>query len=251
MTFDYPGIRSILAGSNPEGVLHRASSLEGDSQWTDLDTNRVYIFKKKEFDMKRLSCLVIVAASMMVLGSSSYAEEVAGEPQMDPVMMEKMKALMSPSAAHQVLEPLAGRWSYTGYFWMSPDAPAEEMMGAAQNTLVYGGRFLKQEIEGPWMGETFHGLGFVGYDNIKEEYVSTWLDSMSTGIMTVTGQYDQATKTLKQSGSNSCPLTGEKARYGRSEWTVTDGDHNTYTSYMAGPDGNEFKTMEIKYTRAQ
>ncbi len=159
--------------------------------------------------------------------------------------------LTSPSEAHQALEPLVGKWTYTGSFWMSPEAQAEEMTGTAEISMIYGGRFLKQEFEGPWMGETFYGLGFTGYDNIKGEYVSTWLDSMSTGIMTVTGQYDPGTKTLKQSGTHSCPLTGEKARYSRSEWTVIDRDHSTYTSYMAGPGGKEFKAMEINYTRVK
>ncbi len=101
------------------------------------------------------------------------------------------------------------------------------------------------------MGEQFEGLGFTGFDNIKGEYVSTWLDSMATGIMTVSGHYDAAKKTLSQSGANSCPLTGEKARPGRSEWTVTDSDHTVYTSYMNGPDGKEFKGMAINYTRVQ
>ncbi len=201
--------------------------------------------------MKRFGRLVIVvfATSLAVFGTSGNAEETDTEAPMDPALMEKMKALTSPAEAHRVLEPLAGMWTYTGFFWMAPDQPAQEMKGTAHNTMVYGGRFLKQEIEGPWMGETFHGLGFTGYDNIKGEYVSTWLDSMATGIMSVAGQYDPSTRTLKQSGANSCPLTGEKARYGRSEWTVIDHDHTTYKSYMAGPDGTEFKTMEIKYTR--
>lgn len=200
--------------------------------------------------MKSLNRTLVFATLLLMLGSVVHAAEEAAKPPMDPALMEKMKALTSPTEAHKALEPFVGKWTYTGKFWMTPDAPAQDMTGATENTLIYGGRFLKQTIEGPWMGETFEGLGFTGFDNIKGEYVSTWIDSMGTGIMTVTGQYDAATKTLNQSGANSCPLTGEKARPGRSEWTVVDPDHNTYTSYMFGPDGKEFKMMEISYTRA-
>jgi len=173
----------------------------------------------------------------------------AAEEGMDPSLMEKMKVLMAPGEAHRALEPLAGKWTSTGKFWMTPDAEAQDMTGTAENTLIYGGRFLKQEYEGPWMGEVFQGLGFTGYDNLKGEYISIWIDSMATSIMTVSGQYDAAARTLKQSGTNSCPLTGETERWGRSEWTIVDNDHNTYASYALGPDGQEFKTMEIVYTR--
>jgi len=204
--------------------------------------------------MKAMNRMVLVGAMLMAMGSAVHAENEAvpgtAKPPMDPAMMEKMKALTSPTEVHKALELFAGKWTYGGKFWMTPDAPAQDMTGTTENSMIYGGRFLKQKIEGPWMGETFHGIGFTGYDNIKGEYVSVWIDSMGTGIMAVTGQYDAATKTLAQSGANSCPLTGEKARPGRSTWTVVDTDHNTYTSYMNGPDGKEFKMMEINYTRA-
>ena len=193
----------------------------------------------------------------VILGSAAYAADEASKTeagseakgQMDPAMMEKMKALTAPSEAHKALEPFVGTWTYTGEFRMTSDALAQAMTGTQENTMAYGGRFLKQEITGPWMGETFHGLGYTGFDNIKGEYVSVWLDDMATGIMTMTGSFDAATQTLAQSGSNSCPLTGEKARASRSTWTVLDSNHTVYTSYMAGPDGSEFKSMEITYTR--
>ncbi len=197
--------------------------------------------------MKSFGRMIVVVTLLMVLGSPNYAEEA----KMDPAMMEKMKMLTSPSEAHQTLEPLVGKWTYTGSFWMSPESPAQEMTGTAENSMIYGGRFLKQEVEGPWMGGTFNGLGFTGYDNIKGEYVSIWLDNASTGIMTVTGQYDPETMTLKLSGTHSCPLSGEKDRHSRSEWTVIDQDHCVYSSYMVMPGGKEFKSIEINYTRAQ
>lgn len=170
---------------------------------------------------------------------------------MDPAIMEKMKALVTPNEKHKLLENFVGKWTYSGQFWMSPEAPAQEMKGTAENSMIFGGRFLKQEIEGPWMGETFHGLGYTGYDNIRGEYESVWLDSMSTSLMTSSGQYDAASKTLGQGGTISCPLTGEKNRKSRSEWKTLDADHTLYTSYMNDPaTGKEFKSMEITYARA-
>lgn len=164
-------------------------------------------------------------------------------------MMQKVKERTSPTEAHKVLEPLAGQWTYTAKFWMPLEAQPEETTGTSQNTMIFGGRFLKQEAKGTWMNEPFEGIGYTGYDNIKAEYESVWLDSMATGLMTSSGQYDAVSKTLRLLGANSCPLTGEKARPGRSELTITDNDHNTYAFYMIGPDGKEFKAMEIVYQR--
>jgi hypothetical protein len=164
-------------------------------------------------------------------------------------LMQKMKERTSPTEAHKALEPLAGEWTYAAKFWMLPEGKPEETTGTSQNTMIFGGRFLKQETKGTWMNEPFEGIGYTGYDNIKAEYESVWLDSMATGLMTSSGQYDAATKMLRLSGANSCPLTGEKARPGRSELTITDNDHHTYAFYMAGPDGKEFKMMEIVYQR--
>lgn len=198
-----------------------------------------------------LATLILSTSAVYAAGESAEAPVLApaAAQGMDPAM-EKMKALTSPSEKHKALEPFAGNWTYSGKFWMSPEAAPQEMTGTAQNRMVFGGRFLRQDFEGPWMGETFQGLGFTGYDNVKEEYVSVWLDGMSTGIMTSSGQYDAEKKMLTLSGANSCPMTGEKDRVTRSEWALVDDKHTTYTSYMAGPDGNEFKSMEINYTRA-
>ncbi len=202
--------------------------------------------------MKSFQSISLVAVLLLMLQPLSYGVEEAAKETVDPVMaekMEKMKLLMEPTENHKVLEIFAGKWVYTGKFWMTPEATAQDMTGTAENAMIFDGRFLKQEFEGPWMGKLFKGLGFTGYDNVKEEYVTVWLDSVGTGLMTSAGQYDSVTQTLNQSGSNSCPLTGEKARPGRSEWIVVDQDHNTYRSYAFGPDGKEFKAMEISYTR--
>ncbi len=214
--------------------------------------------------MKTLRSFFVLVMSFIVLGSIAWAVEEAAAPAvpavapeaskpmaMDPAMMEKIKALAAPGEQHAVFEPLIGRWNYSGKFWMAPDAEPQETKGKSLNTIVEGKRFLKQEVEGPWMGETFHGTGYIGYDNIKQEYVSVWIDNMSTGMMSSSGQYDSATQTLSLSGTASCPMTGEKDRPMRSAWTITDKDHSTYVSYMKGPDSQEFKAMELNYTRVK
>ena len=196
--------------------------------------------------MKRRSTLTVLLSIILSLNVALGADY--GEPPVSPEVMKAME-LMAPNENHEVLEQFAGEWTYTGMFKLSKDAPAQELIGEMTSYLIYDGRFLKQEVEGPWMGAKFEGIGFTGYDNVKEEYVTTWLDNTATGIMASSGNYDAATKTLHLKGKHSCALSGEKNRYYRSEWTLLEENSNVYKSYTLDPDGEEYMSMEIQYTR--
>ncbi len=175
-----------------------------------------------------------------------------GVAQAKPAPLEAMQQLGSPSEGHEALELLAGTWGYTAQWWMSPDAPPESMTGTAVNSLVFGDRFLKQEIRGEAEGQPpFEGIGFTGYDNIRKEYQTVWLDNMNTGMMRGAGQFDAATKTLTDQGDFSCPITGESHRWYRTAWTVVDPNHTTYESVSRTPEGREFTSLKIHYTRIQ
>ena len=200
--------------------------------------------------------VIVVSWVLALSGGVAHAEQgKIAQPPMDPAKqaaMEAMQRLGSPSEGHTALEPLAGTWSYTAQWSMSPDAPPESMTGTAVNSLIFGGRFLKQEIRGQSEGQPpFEGLGFTGYDNIRTEYQTVWFDNMNTSMMRGAGQFDAAARTLTDQGDFSCPITGEAHRWYRTAWTVVDQDHTTYESYSRTPEGREFKSLEIHYTRAQ
>ncbi len=198
-----------------------------------------------------------LVVSLVALGvrAAQAQQGKAAPPPMDPkqqAAMEAAQRLSAPGDGHKALEPLVGTWTYTAQWWMAPEAPAETMTGTAVNSLVFGGRFLKQEFHGEAAMEgqpPFEGLGYTGYDNIRNEYQSVWLDNMATGMMVGAGRFDAAAKTLTDQGEFSCPLTMETHRKFRSLWKVDDQNHTTYLSYMSTPDGKEYKAMEIRYTR--
>ena len=210
--------------------------------------------------MHRAGWWVAAGVCALALGAWLVQAEQAAAPQ-TPAMapakqaaMEAMQKFGGPSAGHQVLEPLVGTWSCTAQFWMSPDEAPQSMTGTAVNTVIFGGRFLKQEVTGQPMEEgqpPFEGIGFTGYDNLRKEYQSVWFDNMVTGMMRGAGQFDAATKTLRDEGDFSCPVTGETHRWYRTAWTVVDPDHTTYESYSRSSSGREFKSMEIHHTRVQ
>ena len=207
--------------------------------------------------MHRKARAVVIASCALMVGAGLVRAEQPkmAVPAMDPAKqaaMEAMQRLGSPSEAHAVLKPLAGTWTYTGEFQMSPEEAPEVMTGTTTNTLIFGGRFLRQETAGQMKDmPPFEGVGILGYDNVRKEYQSVWYDNMNTALMTGAGQYDPAAKALTLQGEFSCPMTGEAHRAFRDVWTIVDQDHTTYQSYMRTPEGREFKAMEIRYTRAQ
>ncbi|HKY63117.1 MAG TPA: DUF1579 domain-containing protein [bacterium] len=200
---------------------------------------------------KFLTSTAVALALTVSLGVSSHAADKKAEDKAKmEAMMAKAKAAGTPGAGHEVLKPLAGNWTATSRHWMPGEKKPQDSAGTSSFTWVLDGRFLRQDFKGNWAGQPFEGLGFLGYDNVKKEYVSTWMDSMSTGIGQATGQWDAAAKTITDQGSFSCPLT-EKTMTFRAEWKFVDKDNVIYSMFMKDEAGKETKAMEIKYKRAK
>lgn len=163
-------------------------------------------------------------------------------------IMDKVAASGTPGEAHTNLQPLVGIWSTEVKWWKSPTEKPEISKGVANHQWVLGKRFLKEEFKGKFAGKPYQGVGTLGYDNVKKEYVSTWIDSMSTGIMTSEGTYDPNSKTIEMLGKFSCPLTGTELR-NRSVTRILGNKEHVLEIYELGPDGKEYKSMEITYKR--
>jgi len=197
-----------------------------------------------------MGVLALGVATVVVAADKKKAAAPAPAAQMDPAMMQAMK-YGTPGEAHKMLQPFVGHWNATVRSWMKPGDKVQESQGTSDNDWVLGARYLKEKFVGTWGGQAFNGLGYVGYDNVRGEYQSVWMDNMATGMMQASGSYDAASKTLKIGGNFSCPMTGEKEKWFRSEWAVIDNDNNVYTSYFKDTDGKEFKRMEIVYKRTK
>jgi len=136
---------------------------------------------------------------------------------------------------------------------MSPKGEVHSSKGTSKTSWVTGNRFVQHKASGEpeaSMPQPFEGLGLIGYDNIKKQYTSIWIDNMGTGIMKVAGKYDQAAKILTESGDYSCPMTGGKCTY-RSITTFKDADNYTYETYITDENGEEFRSTIITYSRKQ
>lgn len=163
-------------------------------------------------------------------------------------MMEIYKKVATPGAPHMVLAGMAGSWNTRGRFWMEPGKPPVESAGRSEQKMVLDGRFLQQEFTGDMMGSPFTGLGFCGYDNHTRKYVSTWMDTMGTGIMYFEGTASADGRTITQASRYADPVQGPTVW--RSVTHIVDDKTLEFEMYATGRSGKEEKMMEITYTRA-
>ena len=80
-------------------------------------------------------------------------------------------------------------------------------------------------------------------------YTSTWIDSMSTGVMHMDGTSSDGGKTITYAGDFSCPMEKTQIK-GRSITTMID-DKTFMVTMFATRGGTESKSMELRYTRAK
>jgi hypothetical protein len=165
--------------------------------------------------------------------------------------MRTMMEAGTPGKEQALLAKSNGVWKAETTMWMSPDAPPMTSTGVVNNKMILGGRYQQMSFKGDMMGAPFEGIGTTGYDNARKVWVSTWVDNMSTAIMNMEGNWDEATKTITTSGKMLCPANGKMCEMKEVFKIVDD---NTQVMEMYGPDmktGKLYKNMEMKLTRSK
>jgi hypothetical protein len=174
-----------------------------------------------------------------------------GEPGGDPgaAEMEAWMKAATPGEPHAQLAKMAGEWSVHSAW---AQAPGQEMesTGTARFETILGGRFVTQKADGTMMGMPFEGFGVAGYDNLKKQYVSVWLDSMGTMVMICHGTSTDGGKTITYKSEMQNPVDGKVIPLRLVETFVSD-DVHTMEMYNPGKDGQEMRSMKLTYTRVK
>ena len=161
--------------------------------------------------------------------------------------MSVYQKLATPGDPHKLLAGMTGSWNTRTRTWMEPGAPPMESSGTCEQRMLLGGRYLQQEFTGDMMGTIFNGIGITGYDNNKKKYVSTWMDSMSTGIFFFEGTAGPDDRTIIQTCLYDDPIKG--AVKWRSVTKIVDDDTHVFEMFVTDKSDKEEKMMEITYTR--
>ncbi len=199
--------------------------------------------------MKKSVWIFIMAS--LVLAAQVFAIESAAKQTSQEEMaaqMEMYEKLSRPGEYHKLLEDFVGTWNATVKMWMDPAAPPTVSKGSSTNKLIFDGRFIYGEFSGEFMGSPFKGINIMGYDNVKKEFVSIWIDNSSTGVVTAHGTYDPVVKKFHFKSAALDPLSGQILEM-REESYFANQDEYISVTYTKSEGGHEFKSMEIKYTR--
>jgi hypothetical protein len=189
------------------------------------------------------------ALALAIVAGSALAQEPKKAPTAEEkAAWEAMVKAGTPGDAHKKLSDMVGDFDVTVKSYMQPGAPPQVSTGTSKNSWALGGRWVEEHFNGTFMGMPFSGIGYTGYDNVKKQYVGTWMDTMSTSMMTSTGTADASGKSYEFTSSMDDPVTG-KTMPMKEKVTVTDKDNHTMEMWSPGPDGKMYKMMEITYTR--
>lgn len=197
-----------------------------------------------------LSCIVFYSCNNEQNGSdpSVNTESTQTASAMDTTGMTKaFENFMTPGPMHTWLAKFNGAWDAEVVSFMNPEKPDTSIATNVYN-MTLNGLYQEGILSGNMMGMPFEGHSITGYDNAKKMFVSTWVDNLGSGIVLMSGTYDETSKTLTLLGSQTSPMTGKDTPIKEIMKIIDD---NTYTleMYGAGMDGKEMKFMEATFKR--
>jgi hypothetical protein len=189
-----------------------------------------------------MTTTIRIGAIALYMFVPAMLQSAIGQEQQQP-------QLPQPSEQHKLLQKGAGTWdAEITVFSPLEGEPPMKSKGIEKNELLQGGMWLLTRFEGEIVGMPYHGAGTTGYDPVEKKYVGTWVDSMSPHLLTSKGEYDAAKKILNSTAQGRDVTTGQPYT-AKLVTRYPDDDNRAFEMYMVGPDGQQIKTMEIKYKR--
>lgn len=164
---------------------------------------------------------------------------------------EKMASNAQPREPHEFLAKMAGTYSCTLRMWAGPDAqnqPPMESRGQAWIEPVLGGRFMQMKFAAAMMGQPFEGLGYLGFDNSRRIFTSSWMDTMSTSTLYMTGSINREGDQINLFGAADEPALGEYGKIIKYTYNFVDDDTFIFRAWEVQY-GDPWKVIEIEYRR--
>jgi len=192
--------------------------------------------------------LALVGATGLIsynAGANNTAAITVAQPEMEMDMDEAMAMMMqaaAPGEHHAKLTANAGEWTSRSKFEMGPGQTSE---GDGKLTVkpIIGERFTLGHYTGDFAGAPFEGISITGYDNVKKEYVSVWLDNFGTAILYMTGNWEGDALVL--AGKTSTVMGDHEMKIS----SVQPNANSMTDTFYEMRDGEWAKSGQIVYTR--
>jgi hypothetical protein len=208
--------------------------------------------------LRPMLCAALIAAVCVpLLGMSTLQgdKKPAGEKaksDAQAAMQEGMKRWMeacTPGEQHKRLADLVGQWDTETRMAMGPGGLGNPEKGTAEFKWLIEGRWLMQESNGSMMGRPVKVYALTGYDNYKKKYVSSYVDSLTTTLLTAEGNFDQTGKVMLSFGLMDEPITGEHDKCVKYVWRFLTPDKMVFEIHDLPIGETNTKVVEITYTR--
>lgn len=202
--------------------------------------------------MIRILTTVLALAIALPAAAQDTAPPASADapPEMSPEQAEMMQAYQqagTPGPQHAGLAEAAGTYDVSIRSWSAPGGEPSVETGTATREMILDGRVMVEQMQAKMYGQPFTGHGMQGYDNVTGKWWGTWNDSMTTGLMVSQGDCD-AQGNCTFTGSWHDPVSKQEVS-ARMTTRWTSPSVEVFEMYAPGPDGNEFKMMEMTYTR--
>ncbi|MBB4800896.1 hypothetical protein HNP37_000935 [Flavobacterium nitrogenifigens] len=161
--------------------------------------------------------------------------------------MKAWQEYATPGNPHKMMADEVGTWNCDMTFWSEANGKPEKATSVAVIRMILGGRYQESDYKGTMMGQPFEGKSTLAYNNASQEYTTTFIDNMGTGMMVAMGKYDESKKSMELKGEMVNPVNGKKTAY-REVYTIVDPKTRKMEMYDV-KNGSEYKSMEIVMTK--
>jgi len=197
--------------------------------------------------MKRATSGLLLIA--MVLGLAALTPlRAQTKPQDQQKAMEAYMKAGAVTENHAFLKRFAGSWQAETTMWAFPGQPPSTSQNPFEGKMILGGRFVSLSYNGTMMGQPFEGFQITGYDNLQKKFITLWIDNASTAFFLLAGPREADKDVINQTGDWQDPMTGGTSKV-RAVVTFSGPDSYVFAQFMTLPDGQEFKSMEMRCTR--
>lgn len=194
----------------------------------------------------QIAFVITLAAAATWLASSAFTQEKGSSIEEG---MKRWQEANTPGPKHKDLARFLGSWDTETSVWMEPGAAPMKSKGTSEVRWLVEGRWLSGESKGQFMGMPISMFDTFGYDNFKQKYVGSHVDSMGTTMLAYEGNYDQTGNVLITWGLMDEPMTGENDKMCKYVWRFEGKDKYTFEVHDMAIGETNTKVFEILHTR--
>jgi hypothetical protein len=193
----------------------------------------------------RWPLVVALAGASVWLASAAFPQDKGSADDAMKRWMDSCK----PSSHHKELERLIGSWDTEVSMWMDPAAPPMKSQGTAECKWLVEGKWIVTDAKGTFMGRPITSHAVMGYDNFKQHFVFSQVDSLQTAMFHGEGAFDQAGTALIAYGVIDEPMSGETDKPVKRVWRFDGKDRIVIEIHDLGIGETNTKVIEYVYTR--